>query len=275
MNAKAGRRIHATPWVRAMVMGGLYAVLVVPIGILVLHAFTTRWFYPQLLPQEWSLEPFWRQLTLPENRMALGTGVQVALATSLLSLLIAYPAARVLATRDFAGRGWVTILFFIPTVVPPIAMGMGLNILFLRLGLAGTLAGVILVHLIPVLPYTIFTLSSLFSRYDLNYEYQAVVLGAGRARTFFTVTVPLVLPGVVVALLFAFLVSWSQYLLTLLIGGGHVLTLPVLLFAAVAGGNPTTIAILSLLFIAPPLLVIAATARYLTVESGQAQQSQY
>jgi putative spermidine/putrescine transport system permease protein len=89
------------------------------------------------------------------------------------------------------------------------------------------------------------------------------VLGASRLRIFFTVTLRLVFPGLIVAGLFAFLISWSQYLLTLLIGGGQVLTLPLLLFSAVSGGNPTTIAALSLLFVAPPVLVIAATAQYL------------
>lgn len=260
---------------RVALVAGLYGLLLLPIGVLVLHAFTTRWFYPQLVPQAWSFDPFWRQLTLPGNREALITSVQVAVATSAVSLLIAYPAARTLGTRDFAGRNWVSLLFFIPTVVPPVAMGIGLNILFLRLGLAGTFLGVVLVHLVPVLPYTIFTLTSLFARYELHYEYQAMVLGAGRWRIFWMVTFPLVLPGVVVALLFAFLVSWSQYLLTLLIGGGRVLTLPMLLFSAVSGGNPTTIAILSLLFIGPPLVVIAATARYLTTEGGQARRNQY
>lgn len=272
MNVKHAKLV--TP-LRVLLLAGLYSLLLLPIGVLLLHAFTTRWFYPQLMPQEWSFEPFLRQLTLPGNQEALTTSIQVAVATSVVSLLIAYPAARTLGTREFAGRKWVSLLLFIPTVVPPVAMGMGLNILFLRLGLAGTVAGVVLVHLVPVLPYTIFTLTSLFARYELHYEYQAMVLGAGRLRVFWMVTLPLVLPGVVVALLFAFLVSWSQYLLTLLIGGGRVLTLPMLLFSAVSGGNPTTIAILSLLFIGPPLVVIAATARYLTAEGGQAQRSQY
>jgi len=261
--------------VRVAFVAGLYGLLLLPIGILFLHAFTARWFYPQLVPQEWSFDPFWRQLTLPGNQEALITSIQVAVATSLVSLCIAYPAARALGTRAFAGRNWVSLLFFIPTVVPPVAMGMGLNILFLRVGLASTFLGVVLVHLVPVLPYTIFTLTSLFARYELQYEYQAVVLGAGRWQIFWMVTLPLVLPGVVVATLFAFLVSWSQYLLTLFIGGGRVLTLPMLLFSAVSGGNPTTIAILSLMFMGPPLVVIAATARYLTAEGGQAQRSQY
>ena len=206
------------------------------------------------------------------TRTALVTRIQIALSTSLLSLAIGYPAARTLATRHFPGRGLLTLLFFVPTVVPPVAMGMGLNILFLRVGLAGSLPGVILVHLIPVLPYMVFTLTGVFARYDQNYEHQARVLGAGSWRVFFTVTLPLVLPGIVVALLFAFLVSWSQYLLTFLIGGGRVTTLPLLLFSAVSGGNPTTIAILSLFFIGPPLLVIAATARYLTVDTTPTQQ---
>ena len=71
-----------------------------------------------------------------------------------------------------------------------------------------------------------------------------------------------------VAALFAFLISWSQYLLTLLIGGGQVITLPMLLFSAASGGNPSLVAILSLVFVAPPVLVIAATARQLTQHSG-------
>jgi putative spermidine/putrescine transport system permease protein len=120
-----------------------------------------------------------------------------------------------------------------------------------------------LAHIVPTLPYTVFTLAGVFARYDENYEYQALALGASPARIFFTVTLRLLAPGLAVAGLFAFLISWSQYLLTLLVGGGRVLTLPVLLFSAVSGGNPTTISALSLLFLAPPVLVIAATARFL------------
>ena len=89
------------------------------------------------------------------------------------------------------------------------------------------------------------------------------------------VTLPLVLPGVAVAVLFGFLVSWSQYLLTLLIGGGQIITLPLLLFSAVAGGNSTTIAILSLLFVAPPIIVIALTARYLTAPQIDERRGQF
>lgn len=256
----------------------LYTALVVlallPLTVFVLHAASVRWFYPQVVPQEWTLQPLLRQLRDARTYNALGQSLWIALVATGLSLLVSYPAARALGTREFAGKGVVALLLFLPTIVPPVAIGMGLNILFLRLGWAGTTAGVVLVHLIPVLPYAVVTLAGVFARYDENYELQALVLGAGRARIFFTVTLPLVLPGVVVAALFAFLISWSQYLLTLLIGGGRVMTLPLLLFSAASGGNTATIAVLALLFVAPPMLIILATARYLA-ERGVEVSGQY
>ncbi len=250
----------------------LYVLLIAPIGIFVLHAFSTRWFYPQVVPSEWTIAPFLRQVRLPQTQSALWSSIQIALLTSGLSLLVGYPAARTLGLHAFRGKSLVFLLLFLPTVMPPVAIGIGLNILFLRLGLTGSTLGVTLVHLIPVLPYVVFTLASVFARYDIAFEHQALVLGATHWRIFHSVTLPLILPGVIVATLFAFLISWSQYLLTLLIGGGQVITLPMLLFSTVAGGNPTTVSVLSLLFVAPPILFIIITAYYLTAETRPGQQ---
>jgi putative spermidine/putrescine transport system permease protein len=180
----------------------------------------------------------------------------------------------VLGLRKFRGRQLAWLLLFLPTVIPPLAIGMGLNILFLRIGLAGTILGVVLAHIIPTLPYSILTLSGAFARFDENYEFQALALGASPWQVFLKVTLRMMAPSLVVATLFAFLISWSQYLLTLLIGGGQIITLPILLFSAASGGNPSTIAILSLLFIAPPIVVIAATARQLN-QHGNEIREQY
>lgn len=238
-------------------------LLFAPIGVFVIYGLSTRYFYPELLPQSWTLDPLLRQLRNPRTLEALLRSTEIALLVSGLSLLVGYPAARTLGMRSFRGKTLVYVLLFLPTVVPPVATGIGLNILFLRLDLAGTRLGVALVHLIPVLPYVVFTLAGVFARYDPHYEYQARVLGARGVRLFWSVTLPLILPGIVVATLFAFLISWSQYLLTLLIGGGRVITLPILLFSTVAGGNPATISALALLFVAPLLLALALSARYL------------
>jgi putative spermidine/putrescine transport system permease protein len=250
----------------------LYCLLVGPIPELVLYALSTRWFFPQLLPAEWSVAPLLRQLGSLQTQEALAASLLTAGATTALALPLALPAARVLGLRRFPGRGLALLVLFLPSVVPPLAIGMGLNVLFLRLGLAGSVAGVVLSHLVPVLPYAIFALLGVFARYDEGYELQARTLGASAAQVWLRVALPLLGPGLAVAALFAFLVSWSQYVLTLLIGGGRVITLPVLLFAAVSGGNPTSIAGLALLFAAPPVVAIALAARALGAGSAEIGQ---
>jgi len=244
-------------------------LLVVPIAVFGLYAFSTAWFYPDVLPRTWTAVPLLRQLNDPGTARALLQSTWIGLVVSLLALVVGYPAGRALGMHTFRGKELVYLLFFLPTVVPPVATGIGLNILFLRLDLAGTTLGVALVHLVPVLPYVIFTLAGVFAQYDPHYEYQARVLGAGSVRIFWSVTLPFVLPGVVVATLFAFLISWSQYLLTLLIGGGRIITLPILLFATLSGGNPTTISALSLLFVAPLVMILAVTSRFLATVGGR------
>jgi len=239
----------------------MFLVLAGPLMVFILYAFSTRWFFPQPLPNEWTSEVFLRTLGDARVRQGLRDSLSIAVIVSLLSLVFGLPAARVLGLRKFPGRQFAWLVLFLPTIVPPLAIGMGLNILFLQVGLAGSHTGVVLAHLIPTLPYVIFTLAGAFARYDENFEYQSLVLGASPLRTFLTITLPLITPSLVVAVLFAFLISWSQYLLTLLIGSGRIITLPILLFSAASGGNPVSIATLSLIFLAPPILVIAITAR--------------
>lgn len=252
----------------------LFFILIAPLLLFAAYAFSTRWFFPQPFPVEWTTITFLRAINDSRTLSSMAQGIWIAFLVSVFSLLLALPAARVLGLRKFRGRQLAWLLLFLPTVIPPLAIGMGLNILFLRIGLAGTIAGVVLAHIIPTLPYTIFTLSSAFARFDENYEFQALALGASPWYIFFKVTLRMLAPSLVVATLFAFLISWSQYLLTLLIGGGQVITLPILLFSAASGGNPSTIAILSLLFIAPPVMVIAFTARSLS-QHGNEIREQY
>ena len=250
----------------------LYFILAAPLALFVVYAFSIRWFFPQPFPVEWTTTAFLRMLSDARIITGLRDSLIIALVVSLLSLALGFPAARVLGLRQFRGRKIAWLILFLPTVVPPLAIGMGLNILFLRFGLAGSLTGVVLAHLIPTLPYVIFTLAGAFARYDENFEFQSLVLGASPARTFLIVTLPLITPSLVVAVLFAFLISWSQYLLTLLIGSGRIITLPILLFSAASGGNPVTIAAISLIFLAPPVLVIAATARQLNQQTGEIRE---
>ncbi len=237
------------------------ALLLAPIGVLVVQAASRSWFYPQVIPEQWSLGELATRVSDPDTQQALWTGLGVSIAATLLALLLGVPAARVLGTRAFPGRWLALAVLTLPIMIPPPAVGVGLNIAFLRLGLAGDALGVVLAHLLPTLPYVVLPLLGVFAGYDEGFETQARSLGAGPWSVLVRVSLPLLAPGIAVAALFGFLASWSQYTLTLLVGGGQVITLPVLVFSAASGGNPATAATLALLLALPAVLAVAVAAR--------------
>ena len=136
------------------------------------------------------------------------------------------PAARALAMYSFRGRRACLWLLMLPLVASPVASTMGLHRVLLAYGLTETTAGVALCHLTVCLPYAVVALLGSFKRLDIDVESQARLLGAGPRQVWWHVTLPMIAPGVAVGFSLAFLVSWSQYLVTLFIGGGRVVTLP-------------------------------------------------
>ncbi len=154
-------------------------------------------------------------------------------------------------------------LLLAPVIVPGLAVTLGIHVFFVRYGLADSIIGVVLVQLMPTVPYAATLLGAAFANLDLDYERQARMLGAGPVRTLLFVTVPLLRPALIAAALFAFLISWSDYVLTLLIGGGQVRTLPLLLFAAIGSSDTTAAAALALLVVGPPMLLVVLAARLL------------
>lgn len=140
---------------------------------------------------------------------------------------------------------------------------MGLHFWFIKMGLASTFSGVVLVHLTFCLPYSVFVLWGVFSNYNPDYEAQARSLGATSWKVVARVMLPLTFPGIMVAALFSFLLSWSQYLSTLIIGGGKITTLPVLLFALMGSGDRPVAAAVSIVFVVPAFVALLFSARYL------------
>ena len=242
--------------------------LVLPFLPLVIWSFAHGWRFPDLLPRETSSAAWTFALSSSSGVLhSFALTTFIAAATTVLAALIGIPAGRALGLYRFRGKGLVTLLLLAPAILPGLAVVFGLHGVFLRAGLTGTVAGVILAHLVPVLPYMTLIMAAVFTRFDPAFEAQARTLGATPVQTFRAVTLPAILPGLLTGALFAFLVSWSQYLLTLAIGGGRVQTLPLLLFSyASAGRNDVTSAI-ALLYILPGLLILIITARQITGRS--------
>ena len=237
----------------------------VPFIPLLLWSLSEQWFYPAILPQKYGLRA-WEYIFSTTGEQILNglfASFSVAFATSTISLFLGLPAGRALGLYDFPLKKGIALILLLPIVVPPLATSMGLHLWFLQLDLTETFIGVILVHLTFCLPYTIFVIWGVFSDFNPDFEAQARSLGASPLQIFSQVTLPMILPGITVAALFSFLLSWSQYLCTLIIGGGKILTLPILLFSLMDSGDRPVAAAVSLVFIIPVIIVLLASARNL------------
>lgn len=250
-----------------LIMMTMIAVIALgPILLLSIWSFAHSWFWPDLMPGLFSLRA-WRYAFSPVARLdvALLTSLGIAGIVALTSVVIGWPAARVLALADFRGKRVLLFLLLLPVLAPPLASTMGMHAVFLRYGfgrtVADTVVGVILAHLVPCVPYAVLVLSGSFSRLETMLEAQARTLGANVYQVWRHITLPQLMPGVVVAFAFAFLISWSQYLTTLIIGGGSVQTLPLSLVAFQRSGDDSIAAALSLIFLAPAVVVLLLAGR--------------
>lgn len=250
---------------RALSAALLILWLVLPLVPLAIWSFARGWRFPALLPDQWSLQA-WAVVFSARSGVieALGTSLLVAGLATALAVAIGVPAGRALGLHRFRGKGLVELMILAPVIVPGFAVALGLHAVFLRLGLTNTVAGVVLVHLVPTLPYMTLVMAGIFANHDIAHEQQARSLGASAVQTFCHVTLPAILPGIVVGALFAFLVSWSQYVLTLLIGGGRVITLPILLFTFATSGRNDIAGAIALLGILPGAVILLFTARHLS-----------
>jgi putative spermidine/putrescine transport system permease protein len=238
----------------------LALLVVLPLVVLPVRAFADVWRAPALLPQRWGLRGVEVVLSPGTGTVtAIGNSLLVAVATTGLALLLAWPAARWLATASTRRRTPVLILLALPLLVPPLAIGTGLAEWFLRLGLTTSLAGLVLAHLVAVLPYVVVVLSPGFSPTVRSAEEAARTLGADRWQVLRKVSLPLLAPSLAVASLLGGLVSWSQYGSSLGVGRG-IPMLPLVLEPFV-GRDPQVAATLALVFLVPAVLALVAATR--------------
>ncbi|GAB6137777.1 ABC transporter permease [Halanaerobaculum tunisiense] len=241
--------------IRYTVVYSLIFVLILPLIILVIWSVTESWTWPYLLPQEFTLQG-WKYFWNPVNDAlsALKTSFVIGLGVTSLALAVSIPAGKALGTYEFPGRELIKLLVLAPIIVPPLAVTMGIHINFMKLGLSDTITGVILVHLIPTIPYSVRILTHVFEALGDRLEAQAQVLGANIWQRFFHITLPLIYPGIFSAGIMVFIISFSQYLLTFLIGGGQIVSFPMVLFPLVKSGDRMLAAVYSWVFIIAALI---------------------
>lgn len=227
-----------------------------PIVVLMIWMVTERWPWPMLLPESYTLrtvqELFFGSAKLPE---ILFSSISLAMTVAILGTVIGVLTARATELYQFPGKKLVHLASFLPMLVPGTVFAMGIQITLIRLGLSDTIAGVIVVHLIAAVPYCITIMTDVTRAVGKKLEEQAMVLGANPLKAFFLVTLPSLLPGILSSMSMGFILSYSQYFTTLMVGGGRVKTIALVLVPYIQSGDRALSAVYSVAFVGSALLV--------------------
>ena len=230
--------------------------ILLPMALLLVWSAAARWPWPDLLPEEYSLRTVRELLFGTASLPALvGSSTLLALVVAVLGTAVGLLSAGATGLYDIPGKSLVRFGTFLPLLVPGTVFAMGIQITLIRLGLADTAAGVVLVHTIVAMPYCITILTDVTRAVGVKYEEQAAVLGAGPVRAFFQASLPALLPGVLSSMSMGFILSSSQYFTTLMVGGGRVRTLALVLVPYIQSGDRSLSAIYSVAFASSALAV--------------------
>jgi putative spermidine/putrescine transport system permease protein len=162
----------------------------------------------------------------------------VAIGATGIALLIGFPAAYILARKEFRLKGVVMGLLMLPMLIPSLVYGIPLATMLIRMGLGGSLVGVILANIVPTTPFVILILTPFIEQVDTALESASRMLGAGRMRTFRRVLLPLVLPGMLTAGILAVVRTIALFELTYLVATtGESQTLVTTLYGDATGAG--------------------------------------
>ncbi len=252
---------------RSAVAVALAVWFLLPLTPLLLWLFADRWSYPALTPEAWGFDGV-RAALAQGAAAAFGQSLGLGLAVSAVATPLGALAARALSYHRVPFPAAVNAVLFAPLALPAFAAAFGLNILLVRLQIPPA-AAVVLILAVYALPYTTYTMRVAYGAHDLGFEEEARTLGASRRQVLLRVQLPLLAPALARSAFLAFLVGWSDYVITLLVGGGELVTVPMLVAAAAAGtGNESAVAVLSVAAVLPPLILLLGVGLFARKSQG-------
>jgi len=187
----------------------------------------------------------------------------IALAATALSIAVGLPVALALVRNNFRGKSLLNVFFLAPLIFPTFIFGLGSLIYFFELRIFGSFESVLVAHLIIVSPYVVRVLSSSLVGFDRSLEDAASSLGANKLSVFSRITIPVIMPGIVAASLFSFIISFDEVGATIfLLRPGGFQTLPVAMFNYVTIYNDPSIAAISVLLMLLAVVVVVIIGRF-------------
>ncbi|MGI1805085.1 ABC transporter permease subunit [Exiguobacterium sp. TDN 0502] len=205
-----------------------------------------------LIPSEWS----WN----PRLEATIATTIGMICAVILLNHLFGYMAGKAIAFRTGKRIRLAEFLISLPLFVPVLLLSFGLYLTWIRLGLADRFLGVLLVLLLPTLPYTVRLYTNGFQALGERMLEQMILLEGNRFKRWFYLTGPMMRSTLQSVTLLVTVITLSQYALVALIGGGVVRMIAIEVFPAYSGNSQETARLATIWLIGLPVLLYAGQA---------------
>ncbi|MEZ2146769.1 ABC transporter permease [Bradyrhizobium sp. DN5] len=256
---------HVMAALSAVIRVVVYSMLALPAILVIVSSFAsgnTMTFPPAGFSLRWYKTAFDSEVFMS----ALWTSTYLAVLVASIALVIGFAAAFAINRFSFPGKTFLQGLAFSPLIVPAVVLGIGLLQLFAWFDLTQTICPLILGHLVLAIPYVVRTVLASLSLHDQQLEQAAMNLRATPLQVVRRITLPLILPGLLSAAIFAFVTSFGNVTVSaFLTYGGHV-TLPVQIFTYVNTSYDPLAAAVSSLMIAVTLAVILTIERLIGAE---------
>jgi putative spermidine/putrescine transport system permease protein len=237
----------------------LCLVLILPIAIVVVLSFSGGTFL-KFPPDSYSLRWFAAFLGDERWRASLWSSLEIAVIACAVATVVGFGASYALVRGTFPLKKLVLSVALLPIIAPTIVTSIAMYFMAARLGLVGNLVWVGLCHAVIALPVVLLILISALQSVDPELERAALSLGCGRLRMMRKVVVPIALPGIVSAALFAFLTSFDELVISLFLTNARTQTLPVRIWNSLHLEVEPTIAAVS-------AFLIAVTGAVLTIDA--------
>ncbi len=234
----------------AIAIGAIVVYLLAPTFVVLVFSFYPS-AYITFPPREFTLK--WYHLAFEQNDLFLQplmTSAALALASGAVATVIGTLAALGLMRAPLRHRSFWQGAFLAPILIPTLIVGFGLMLLFLELDLLGSWGGLLAGHVTIIVAYVTQSVGASLAGLDPAVEEAAQTLGSGPLRAFFRVTLPQVAPGIAAGAVFAFIMSFDELALTLLLATPQTTTLPVAIYSYVQFDSGPTVAAIATILLA-------------------------
>ena len=188
---------------------------------------------------------------------ALKVSLIVGIASTFIALALGIPAAMALAWSEFPGKKFIWGIIAAPIIMPVVVVGVASYYFFSEIGLVGSRWSIIVVHAAMAIPVVVSTVAASLTTFDRTLLRASASLGAGTTRTFLSIMLPLISPGVITGGIIAFIISFDEVVVASFLSVGADRTLPRMIFSGVRESISPAIASVALLLMLFSALLLA------------------